>query len=59
MALTPNPKKDPRPVAVTIRLSKRGTEQLRKLSAILNQSQGEIVDQLIDAEFKVQERKSR
>ncbi len=57
MAISANPKKELRPIPVTIRLSKRGADQLRKLSEFLNKSQGEIVDELVSAEFKAQEKK--
>ncbi len=59
MAIQPNPKKEPRPVAVTVKLSKRGAEQLRHLADILNKSQGEIVDALVAIEFKSHEKKGK
>lgn len=59
MAITPNPKKDPRPIPVTVRLSKKGADQLRRLSELLNKSQGEIVDELVQEEFRAQEKKAR
>jgi hypothetical protein len=59
MAIKPKPKPESRPIVVTIRLSKRAAEQLTRLSQSLNKSAGEIVEELITEEFKVQEKKNR
>ena len=52
MALPTNPKKDPRPVAVSLKLSKRAVDALRALSKAHNMSQGEVVEHLVLQELK-------
>jgi hypothetical protein len=46
------PKKDPRPVAVTVRLSKRSSEQLRSLAKDHNMSQADVIEHLLKQEYK-------
>jgi len=53
MVLTKMPKKDPRPVAVTVRLSKTAVDQLKVLAKEHNQSQADVMEHLIRQEYKV------
>jgi hypothetical protein len=57
MALPSLPKKEPRPVPVTVRLSKRASEQLRTLAKEHNMSQADVIEYLLQIEFKSWESK--
>jgi predicted DNA-binding protein len=51
MGLPTHPKKAPRTVSVTVRLSKRSSEQLKTLAKEHNLSQADVVEHLLEAEF--------
>lgn len=51
MSLPSMPKKEPRPIAVTIRLSKVAVEQLKKLANTHNLSQADVIEHLIREEY--------
>jgi hypothetical protein len=52
MALPSLPKKEPRPIPVTIRLSKRAADQLKTLAKEHNMSQADVMEHLLQTEFK-------
>jgi hypothetical protein len=51
MALPSMPKREPRQVSVTIRLSKRSADQLKMLAKEHNLSQADVVEYLLDYEY--------
>lgn len=51
MALRPFPKKDPRPKALTIRVSEKTFRQLSELADYNNMSQADVVEQLLEDEY--------
>jgi hypothetical protein len=53
MALPSLPKKEPRPVPVTVRLSKRAADQLKTLAKEHNMSQADVMEHLLQTEFQV------
>lgn len=57
MTLPTLPKKDPRTVSMSFRVSKRTAEQLKSLAKDHNMSQADVIDFLIQQEFKTQELK--
>lgn len=57
MALPSLPKKEPRPVPITIRLSKRAAEQLRTLARAHNMSQADVIEHMLGEEYKFFEKK--
>lgn len=59
MALPSLPKKEPRPVAVTVRLSKKAAEQLKTLAREHNMSQADVIEHLLQTEFKAWEGKKK
>lgn len=59
MALIKMPKKEPRPSAVTVRLSKKAVEHLKTLAKEHNRSQADVVEFLIQQEFKSYESKKK
>lgn len=50
MALPKKPKQEPRPTAVTVRLSKRAVENLKALAKDNNLSQADVIEYLINQE---------
>lgn len=58
MTLPMKPKKDPRPIAVTVRLSKRASDALKTLAKKNNLSQADVIEYLIDHEMKHSGKKS-
>ena len=50
MALPMNPKKEPRPVAVTVRLSKASADLLKSLAKDHNMSQADVIEYLVREE---------
>lgn len=52
MALKVLPKKQPRPVAVSIRLSKTTVEYLKQLAQAHNMSQADVIEHLLHEEWK-------
>lgn len=58
MSLPSRPKKELRPIAVTTRLSKKSAEQLKTLAKEHNISQADVLEYLIQHEFKEFEKKT-
>jgi len=52
MPLPRRPKREPRSEAVTVRLSKRSADQLRSLAKSHNISQADVVEHLLQQEYK-------
>lgn len=52
MALQVIPKKEPRPIAVSVRLSKTAAEYLKKLAQAHNMSQADVIEHLLREEWK-------
>lgn len=60
MTLPNMPKKDPRPIAVTVRLSEVAVEWLKALAKDHNLSQADVIEFLIKQEYEQhKERKKR
>lgn len=57
MALPVVPKKEPKPVAVSVRLSRTAAEYLRKLAEAHNMSQADVIETLLRQEFKIWQEK--
>lgn len=57
MALPKYEKKDPRPIAVTVRLSAKAVDALKKMAKDHNMSQADVIEYLIKQEFKTLETK--
>lgn len=57
MALPSLPKKEPRPVPVTVRLSKTAAERLKELARSHNLSQADVIEYLIAQEFTASQKK--
>lgn len=53
MALPSLPKKEPRSVPVTVRLSKKASDQLKTLAKEHNLSQADVIEHLLQSEFKL------
>lgn len=51
MSLKVLPKKEPRPVAVSLRLSKTATDYLKKLAEAHNMSQADVIENLVKEEW--------
>lgn len=51
MALPVKPQKEPRPVAVTVRLSEKTAKRLKKLAKDHNLSQADVIEYLVNQEF--------
>ena len=47
MALPKKPKQEPRPIAVTVRLSKKAVDSLKALAKDNNLSQADVIEHLI------------
>jgi len=56
MSLPKLPKKKPRPKAITVRVSKKTAEDLRKLAKKNNLSQADVIEYLIQAEVSRSEK---
>jgi len=52
MALPFLPKKEPRTTSLTVRLSKKASDQLRILAKEHNMSQADVIEYLLGQEFK-------
>lgn len=52
MALPSLPKKEPRTTSLTVRLSKKASEQLKTLAKEHNMSQADVIEHLLSHEFK-------
>lgn len=52
MALQPAPRKEPRPIPVSIRLSRTTVQYLKEMGKSYNLSQADIIEQLINDEWK-------
>lgn len=52
MPLQTIPKKEPKPVAISIRLSKTAVECLKNLADAHNMSQADVVENLLKQEYK-------
>ena len=52
MVLRPLPKKDPRPKALTVRVSTKTYEQLLQLAEANNLSQADVIEQLLEEEYR-------
>jgi predicted transcriptional regulator len=59
MSLPILPKKNPRPVAVTVRLSKEAVNQLKELADAHNMSQADIVEHLLAIEHDAYKKRSK
>jgi hypothetical protein len=59
MTLPTKPKKEPRPIPVTVRLSKRAVESLKELANKNNLSQADVIEYLIQQEKKHSEKKGK
>lgn len=46
------PKKEPRPIPLTVRISRKSSEQLKALAREHNLSQADVIEHLIQQEFK-------
>jgi len=55
MALPTKPKKEPRPIAVTIRVSSSTVQALKELAKEHNLSQADVIEYLIQAERREKE----
>jgi len=53
MPLSIIPKKEPKPVAVSMRLSKTAAEYLKKLAEAHNMSQADVIETLLKQEFEL------
>ena len=59
MPLPMKPKKEPRPIPVTVRLSKRAVDSLKELANKNNLSQADVIEYLIQQEIKHSEKKQK
>lgn len=57
MALPKLPKKEPRPIAVTVRLSKGAAKKLKDLAASHNMSQADVIEYLVTEAAKDADKK--
>lgn len=58
MSLPSAQKKDPRPIPVTVRLSKKAVEMLKSLAEDHNLSQADVIEYLIKHEYQAIKKKS-
>ncbi len=59
MALPTRPKRDPKSVSISMRVSKRAADQLRVLANAHNLSQSDVLELLIAQEFKEYESRKK
>lgn len=57
MTLPVKPKKEPRPVPISFRLSKKAVDSLRAMAKSNNLSQADVLEHLIQQEYKQFEKK--
>ncbi len=53
MALPTRPKRDPKAISISLRVSKRAADQLKALAGAHNLSQADVVEHLVAQEFKI------
>lgn len=58
MTLPKAPKKNPRPVSVTVRLSVSASDQLKVLAESHDLSQADVIEHLIKTEYRKWQKKS-
>jgi hypothetical protein len=59
MSLPTKPKRDPRPIAVTVRLSETTAGRLKALAQEHNLSQADVIEYLINVEYEASEKRSK
>lgn len=59
MALPIIPKKEPKPIAVSFRLSRTAVDCLKKLSEAHNLSQADVIEYLVKQEYKTFQEKKK
>lgn len=57
MSLPKMPKREPRPVPITVRLSKKAVDQLKSMAKENNLSQADVLEHLIQQEFNASDKK--